>query len=192
MGRSRHPTPPHSARQLLGLRSERKRTRRRWSRSPCGSRVVLVLDVEVARAVHCHAHRAEQFRAGGRAIVPAITGGAFPRHGGDDAARVHLADAVAVSAMYRLPALSTATPLGDRVPRWWPAVVVPYNPRVPLPATVVMMPLDYLADAVVATYPRCRGCRRRPPPSRGIVEFRAGGRARCPRYSPEYRCPPRW
>src|SRR5208282_3389700 len=57
-------------------------------------------DVEVARAVHCHAIGKEDFRGGGRDAVPVVAPSSGARHGGDVPAGVHLADAVVVLVRY--------------------------------------------------------------------------------------------
>jgi hypothetical protein len=53
-----------------------------------------VRDVEVARAVHRHASGIIEFCAGGRDVVPIVSGCSVARHGGDSAARIDLADAL--------------------------------------------------------------------------------------------------
>src|SRR5208282_1918354 len=58
--------------------------------------IAKVHDIEVARAVHRHAIGLEEFRAGGWTVVPAIAPGSVARHRGNDAAGVHLADALVI------------------------------------------------------------------------------------------------
>ena len=111
-----------------------------------------VRDEQVARAVHRHAARTVQLRAGGRPAIAGKAGSAIARHRGDDPAWGDLADAVVVrSAMNRLPAPSTATPAGDSVARWWPARHRRSSLHAPLPATVVMIPLGETLRTTVET-----------------------------------------
>ena len=75
----------------------------------------LVGDEQVARGVDRDADRRVQLGGGGGPAVAAVTGRAVAGDGDDVAGRLHhLADHVVVptSAMNRLPAESTATPLG--------------------------------------------------------------------------------
>ena len=78
--------------------------------------------------------------------------------------------------MYRLPAESTARPVGITQLGAGGRAVVAAEAHVPFPATVVITPFETLRMRLLP-YRRCTGCRRSPRRRRREDQLGAGGRA---------------
>ena len=143
--------------------------------------IVAVGDEEIPDGVHRDARGMVEFGGGGRTAVAAVARDAIAGDGGDHAGGViDLADPVVanMSAMNRSPAASTATPGAVESGGGGRAAVAAVA-QVPLPATVVMMPVARLTSRIrlllVSAMKRSPAASTATPV--GAVQVGGGGRA---------------